>query len=86
MLFVISTLLLLVNAVTYRRVRNILLNRVAVLILLYYEIICYNTLNIISLDTGIGIYAGLFHSTFIIHSFVLFICIIGAIVLQLTVY
>jgi hypothetical protein len=50
MLFVSSTLLLLVNAVTLRRVIK-LFGWVAVLILLYSGIICYNTLNIISLDT-----------------------------------
>ena len=86
MLYVISTLLLLVNAVTLRRERSILFNRVAILILLYSGIICYDSLNIISLDTVIGIYGGLFHSTYITHSFALFLCIIGAIVLQLTVY
>ena len=86
MLFVSSTLLLLVNAVTLRRERSILFNRVAVLILLYSGIICYDSLNITSLDTGIGIYGGLFHSTSITHSFDLFLCIIGAIVLQLTAY
>ncbi|KAG0632706.1 hypothetical protein HOY80DRAFT_897643 [Tuber brumale] len=79
MLFISSTLLLLVNAVTLRRERSILFNRVAVLILLYSGIICYDSLNITSLDTGIGIYGGLFHSTSITHSFDLFICIIGAI-------
>jgi hypothetical protein len=31
-------------------------------------------------------YEGLFHSTSITHSFALFLCIIGAIVLQLTAY
>jgi NADH-ubiquinone oxidoreductase chain 2 len=86
MLFISSTLLLLVNAVTLRRERSILFNRVAVLILLYSGIICYDSLNITSLDTGIGIYGGLFHSTSITHSFDLFLCIIGAIVLQLTAY
>jgi len=85
MLYVISTLLLLVNAVTFRRVK-FLFNRVAILILLYSGIICYDSLNIISLDTVIGIYGGLFHSTSITHSFALFLCIIGAIVLLFTVY
>jgi len=85
MLFVSSTLLLLVNAVTLRRVK-LLFNRVAILILLYSGIICYDSLNIISLDTGISIYGGLFHSSYITHSFALFLCIIGAIVLQLTAY
>ena len=77
MLFVSSTLLLLVNAGTCSRVK-ILFNRVAILILLYYGILYY--------DTVIGIYGGLFHSTFITHNFALFLCIIGIIVLLLTVY
>ena len=80
MLYVISTLLLLVNAVTCRRVKSILFNRVAILILLYSGIICYDNLNIISLDTVIGIHGGLFHNTFKTHSFALFLCIIRAIV------
>ena len=80
MLFVSSTLLLLVNAVTFRRVISILFNRVAILILLYSGIIYYDSLNIILLDTGIGIYGGLFHSTLTTHSFALFLCIIRAIV------
>ena len=78
MLYVSSTLLLLVNAVTLRREISILFCRVAILILLYSGIIYY--------DTVIGIYGGLFHSTFITYSFALFLCIIGAILLQLTVY
>jgi len=86
MLYVSSTLLLLVNAATLRRVKSILLNRVAILILLYSGIIYYDNLNIILLDTGIGIYGGLFHSTSKTHSFPLFLCITGAIVFQLTVY
>jgi len=79
MLFVSSTLLLLVNAGTLSRVK-ILFCRVAFLILLYSGIIYYDNLNIILLDTGIGIYGGLFHSTFKTHSFPLFLCIIRAIV------
>ena len=54
--------------------------RVAILILLYSGIICYDSLNIISLDTVIGIYGGLFHSL-TTHNFALFLCIIRAIVL-----
>jgi len=80
MLYVSSTLLWLVNAVTLRREILILFNRVAILILLYSGIICYDSWNIISLDTAIGIYGGLFHSSLITHSFALFLCIIGAIV------
>jgi len=85
MLYVSSTLLLLVNAGTLSRVK-ILFNRVAFLTLLYSLVIYYNNLNIILLGTWIDTYGGLFHSSFITHSFALFLCIIGAIVLQLTAY
>nr|YP_010218595.1 hypothetical protein LK370_mgp228 [Morchella brunnea]UBU98426.1 hypothetical protein [Morchella brunnea] len=78
MLFVSSTLLLLVNAATLRRERSIWLNRLAILILLYSGIIGYDSLYIKPLDTGIGIYGGLFHTTSITHSFNLFISILGA--------
>jgi hypothetical protein len=40
-----------------------------------------NKLNIILLSTIIAMYEGFFNSTSITHSFVLFLCIIGAIVL-----
>jgi hypothetical protein len=49
--------------------------------LLYSGVIGYDSLYITSLDTGIGIYNGLFHSTAINYSFDLFIDIIGAIIL-----
>jgi formate hydrogenlyase subunit 3/multisubunit Na+/H+ antiporter MnhD subunit len=86
MLFVSITLLLLVNAVTLRRERSIFFNRLAILILLYSGIIGYDSLYIKTLDTGIGIYGGLFHTTSITHSFNLFISILGAIVLLLTAF
>jgi len=86
MLFVSSTLLLLVNAVTLRRDRNNFY-RVAILILLYSGVIWYSSLNII-LDNWIGKYGGLFHSISITHSFdnKLFSYISGAIVLRLAVF
>jgi len=49
--------------------------------LLYSGIIGYDSLYITYLDTGIGIYNGLFHSIAISHSFNLFIDIIGSIIL-----
>jgi NADH-ubiquinone oxidoreductase chain 2 len=75
---------LLANAVTLRREKSILFNRVAILILLYSGILAYDSLAIGSLDTGIGVFSGLFHSTAITHSFDIFIYIIGAVILQLT--
>jgi hypothetical protein len=85
MLFVSSTLLFLVNAGTLSRVIKFFC-WVAILILLFYGIIYCDSLNIALLDTWEGIYDGLFHLTSIIHSFALFLCVIGAIVLQLTAY
>jgi len=86
MLLFSNILLLLVSAVTSRREFTIFFNRVAIIILLYSGIIGYDSLYITSLDTGIGIYNGLFHSTAITHSFDLFIYIIGAIILLLTAF
>ena len=77
MLIIGSTLLLLANAVTLRREKSILFNRVAILILLYSGLLGYDSLTIGSLDTGIGVFSGLFHSTVTTHSFYIFIYIIG---------
>jgi len=74
MLFVSSTLLLLVNAVTLRRDRKLF--RVAILTLLYLVVNFWTT--------RVGMYDGLFHSTSITHSFDLYI--IGAMVLQLSAF
>ena len=74
----------LVNAVTSRREYTILFNRVAIFILLYSGIIGHGSLYVTCLDTGIGIYNGLFHSTAITHSVDLFIYIIAPIILLLT--
>ena len=79
-----SNILLLFSAVTSRREFTILFNRVAIIILLYSGIIGYDSLYVTYLDTGIGIYNGLFHSTAITHSFDLFIYIIGAMISSVT--
>jgi len=86
MLIIGSILLLLANAVTLRREKSILFNRVAILILLYSGILAYDSLYIGSLDTGIGVFSGLFHSTAITHSFDIFIYAVGAVILQLTAF
>ena len=75
MLIIGSILLLLANAVTLRREKSILFNRVAILILLKPGILGYDSLAIGSLDRGIGVFSGLFHSTAITHSFYIFIYI-----------
>src|SRR5437588_6721973 len=75
MLYVSSFLLLLVNAVTFRSVIKFF-KWLAFLILLFSVIVWCYSLNIALLDTGEDIYGGLFHSSFITHSFALFLCII----------
>jgi NADH-ubiquinone oxidoreductase chain 2 len=79
MLFVNVIILLLVNAVTLRRERTILLNWLAILILRY-------SVALLSIGVGIRIYGGLFQSTSIVPSFNLFVSILGAIVLLLTAF
>ena len=86
MLFVSSTLLFLVNAATFRRERTYILIRLAILILLYSGAIGFDSLYIKTLDTGIGIFGGLFLETSLIHSFNLFISYIGAMVFLLTAF
>jgi hypothetical protein len=58
--------------------------RVALFILIYSGIIYYNSLYIISLDTEIVIYAGLYQSSSIIYSFVLVLVLI--VIIFLIVY
>jgi hypothetical protein len=68
MLIIGSILLLLANAVTLRRENSIFFNQVAILILLYSGILVYDILYNGSLDTGIGVFWGIFHSILIAPS------------------
>ena len=86
MLLLSNLFLLLVNAVTFRRELTIIFNRVAIFILLYSGIMCYDSLFVTYLDTGIGVFNGLFHSTATSHSFDLFIYIIAPTILLLTAF
>ncbi len=76
--------LLLSNAVTLRRDKSILYSRVAIIILLYSSILALDSLYLTYLDTGIGLYGGLFHATSTTHVFHVFIFFISAAILQLT--
>ena len=80
MLIIGSILLLLANAVAYRREKSILFNRVAVLILPYSGILLAYDSYGISLATGIGVLSGLFHSTLITHSFDINLYAIGDVI------
>nr|YP_010540248.1 NADH dehydrogenase subunit 2 [Urnula craterium]UYF20384.1 NADH dehydrogenase subunit 2 [Urnula craterium] len=86
MLILYSIFLLVVSAVSSRREFTILLNRVTIIILSYSCIIVYDSLCVTYLDTGIGIYNGLFHSTAVTQSFGLFVYIISGIILLLTAF
>ncbi len=76
--------LLLSNAVTLRRDKSILYSRVAITILLYSAYLALDSLYLTNLDTGIGLYGGLFHATSITQVFHIFIFLISAAILQLT--
>ena len=76
--------LLLSNAVTLRRDKSILFSRVSIIILLYSTFLANNSLYITSINKGIGIYSGLFHTTSITQIFHIFIFIISAAILQFT--
>ena len=76
--------LLLSNAVTLRRDKSILYSRVTITVLLYSSLLALSSLYLTNLDTGIGLYGGLFHATSITQVFHLFIFLISAAILQLT--
>lgn len=77
-------LILFSNAVTSRRDKSILYSRVAIIALLYSSILVLGTLYLTNLDTGIGLFGGLFHATSTTHFFHLFIFLISAVILQVT--
>jgi len=76
--------LLLSNAVSMRRDKSILYNRVSISMLCYSIIIANTNLYITYLKRGIGIYSGLFHINSITLIFHMLIFIISSVVLQLT--
>jgi len=76
--------LLLSNAVTLRRDKSILFSRVTITILLYSSLLAIGSLYLTYLDTGIGLYGGLFHATSTTQIFHIFIFLISAAILQLT--
>lgn len=76
--------LLMSNAVSLRRDKSILYSRVTIIILLLSSYLTLDSLYITNLDTGIGLYGGLFSATSITHTFQLFIFLVSAAILQLT--
>ena len=78
--------LLLSNAVTLRRDKSILFSRISIIILLYSTLFANNSLYMTSIDRGIGLYSGLFHTTSITQIFHIFIFIVSVVILQLTAF
>ena len=76
--------LLLSNAVSLRRDKSILYSRITIIILLLSSYLALDSLYVTNLDTGIGLYGGLFNATSITHTFQLFIFLVSAAILQLT--
>src|SRR5882762_8680938 len=60
MLLMSSILILLSSAVTFRRDKAISFNRITMIVLLYSSILGYETLFLLPLHSGIGIYGGLY--------------------------
>ena len=77
-------LIIFSNAVTLRRDKSILYSRIALIALLFSSIQAVGTLHISNLDTGIGLFGGLFHATSTTHIFQIFIFLISAVILQAT--
>jgi NADH-ubiquinone oxidoreductase chain 2 len=83
MLFISILLLIVVMAIPSlkTKISPILFQRLSSIILIYAGALSFNALYIQSIGSGIGIYSGLFHVTFISQTLDIFIFIIGAIIL-----
>ena len=71
-----SILILLNNTVTFWRDKAISFNRITMIVLFYLSGRGYETLFILSLLSGIGIYGGLYQVSSLTQTFVVFIFIL----------
>jgi NADH-ubiquinone oxidoreductase chain 2 len=71
------------NALTLRRDKSILYNRIAITVLFYSSFIAFTSL-FVRFFRGLALYGGLFHATIITQVFHIFIFIITCLTLQLT--
>jgi NADH-ubiquinone oxidoreductase chain 2 len=76
--------LLLSNAISFRRDTAILYSRVGIIILFYCIYLSYNNLFITYLDSGIGLFGGLFYTSSITQFFHILIFIISLLILNMT--
>ena len=79
-----SIFILLSSAVTFRRDKAISFNRITMIVLLYSSYLGYETLFLLPLQSGIGIYGGLYQVSSLTQTFVVFISILSIIILQLS--
>src|SRR5215213_10824341 len=84
MLLMSSILILLSSAVTFRRDKAISFNRITIVVLLYSSILGYETLFLLPLHTGIGIYGVLYQVSALTQTFLVFISILSITILQLS--
>jgi NADH-ubiquinone oxidoreductase chain 2 len=83
MLFISILIFIMVMAISSlkEKIHPIIFQRMSSIILIYAGALSLNALYIQSIGSGIGIYSGLFHVTFISQLFEIFIYIIGATIL-----
>src|SRR5882762_4823306 len=83
MLFISILILIMVMAISSlkEQIHPIIFQRISSIILIYAGALSLNALYIQSIGSGIGIYSGLFHVTFISQLLEIFIYIIGAAIL-----
>jgi NADH-ubiquinone oxidoreductase chain 2 len=83
MLFISILILIMVMAISSlkNKIHPIIFQRISSIILIYAGALSLNALYIQSIGSGIGIYSGLFHVTFISQLLEIFIYIIGAAIL-----
>jgi NADH-ubiquinone oxidoreductase chain 2 len=72
------------NALVSRRDTAILYSRIGIIILLYCIFLSYNNLFITYLDSGIGLFSGLFYTSSITQTFHILIFIISLLILNMT--
>jgi len=84
MLISLLIFLLLSNAVTARQDKSILFSRVVIAALISSSYLALNSLHIQPLETGIGIYGGLFNVTTFTQTFNIFLFLVSAVILTLT--
>src|SRR6202789_2867532 len=83
MLFISILILIMVMAISSlkNKIHPIIFQRISSIILIYAGALSFNALYIQSIGSGIGIYSGLFHVTFISQLLEIFIYFIGATIL-----